>query len=71
MWPLSRAVRADPGLRELFESPDDRFIWDRLTREARLRGTKNLKVFAAASAALVFVFGLLLAVEMIKRGMVA
>jgi len=46
-------------------------ISESLTREARARRAKGLKYFAGATAALVLVFALLLALEMVKRGMVA
>ena len=46
-------------------------ISESLTREARVQRARLLKYFAGATAALVVVFGLLLALEMVKRGMVA
>jgi polysaccharide chain length determinant protein (PEP-CTERM system associated) len=46
-------------------------VSESLTRAARLKRIKGLRVFAGATAALLVVFGLLMAVEMVKRGMVA
>jgi polysaccharide chain length determinant protein (PEP-CTERM system associated) len=46
-------------------------VSEAMTRATRARRAKQLRVFAGATAALVVVFGLLLALEMVKRGMVA